>query len=125
MLTPIQGIGKWESTVSEALIKLRDYAEKRLAPALQRLILVLEETLIPARFNLYACVKIFLGWKSLSNNRPNHKFVVGESNMLAAQSAILLASQGVFLAGWLAAVARRELFRFEEFISWIKWGTQI
>jgi len=43
VLTLPQGIQKWESTVTEALIKLRDFAEKRIAPALQRLHVVLEE----------------------------------------------------------------------------------
>ncbi|KAF5370216.1 hypothetical protein D9615_010061 [Tricholomella constricta] len=39
----IKGIQKWESTMTEALVKLRDYSEKRIAPACQRLHLVLEE----------------------------------------------------------------------------------
>lgn len=38
-----KGIQKWESTMTEALVKLRDYSEKRVAPACQRLHLVLEE----------------------------------------------------------------------------------
>jgi anaphase-promoting complex subunit 4 len=39
----MQGIQKWESIMSDALIKLRDYSEKRLVPACQRLQLVLTE----------------------------------------------------------------------------------
>ena len=39
----VKGLQKWESTVGEALLKLRDYAEKRLEPACQRLHLLLEE----------------------------------------------------------------------------------
>jgi anaphase-promoting complex subunit 4 len=39
----LKGIQKWESTVTDALVKLRDFSEKRVAPACQRLHLVLEE----------------------------------------------------------------------------------
>lgn len=39
----MKGLQKWESTVSEALVHLRDFSEKRLAPACQRLHVVLEE----------------------------------------------------------------------------------
>ncbi|KAG6879286.1 hypothetical protein C0992_003890 [Termitomyces sp. T32_za158] len=38
-----RGILKWESTMTEALVKLRDHSEKRITPACQRLHLVLEE----------------------------------------------------------------------------------
>jgi anaphase-promoting complex subunit 4 len=38
-----QGMNKWESTVFEALLKVRDYAEKRVVPAAHRLHLVIEE----------------------------------------------------------------------------------
>ncbi|KAG6857580.1 hypothetical protein H0H87_000179 [Tephrocybe sp. NHM501043] len=38
-----RSIQKWESIMSEALVKLRDYSEKRVAPACQRLHIVLEE----------------------------------------------------------------------------------
>ena len=39
----VQGIQKWETTMTEVLIKLRDLSEKRVIPACQRLHLVLEE----------------------------------------------------------------------------------
>ena len=38
-----QGMNKWESTVFEALLKVRDYAEKRVVPAAHRLHLMIEE----------------------------------------------------------------------------------
>ena len=38
-----QGLQKWENAVTEALIKIRDDSEKRIAPACQRLHLILEE----------------------------------------------------------------------------------
>ena len=40
-----RGIMKWDQTVSEALVKLRDYPEKRLAPSCQLLHLLLEEVM--------------------------------------------------------------------------------
>jgi anaphase-promoting complex subunit 4 len=36
-------MNKWESTVFEALLKVRDYAEKRVVPAAHRLHLMMEE----------------------------------------------------------------------------------
>jgi anaphase-promoting complex subunit 4 len=45
VLTSKQGIQKWESSVTEAIVKLRDFSEKRVAPACQRLHLILEEVL--------------------------------------------------------------------------------
>lgn len=44
-LTSRQGIQKWESSVTEAIVKLRDFSEKRVAPACQRLHLILEEVM--------------------------------------------------------------------------------
>jgi anaphase-promoting complex subunit 4 len=41
----VQGIQKWESTVTDALVKLRDFSEKRVAPACQRVLVVLHEVL--------------------------------------------------------------------------------
>ena len=41
----LQGLQKWESTVGEALVKLRDFSELRISPACQRLHLLLEEIL--------------------------------------------------------------------------------
>ncbi|KAF8898719.1 anaphase-promoting complex, cyclosome, subunit 4-domain-containing protein, partial [Infundibulicybe gibba] len=76
-----RGIQKWESTVSEALVKLRDFAEKRVAPACQRLHIVLEE--------IQGCSQL----------------------------------RAIVIASWLPAVARRELFRFREFIAWLRFET--
>ncbi|KAL0571815.1 hypothetical protein V5O48_010145 [Marasmius crinis-equi] len=80
-----RGIQKWESTVTETLVKLRDYSEKRFSPACQRLYIVLEE--IPSE--------------------------------IVDQSLVLL-KRGIILSNWLASVARSELNRFKEFISWLR-----
>lgn len=42
-LTTLQSIQRWEVTMTEALTSLRDLAEKRVAPACQRLRLLLQE----------------------------------------------------------------------------------
>ncbi|KAJ7169881.1 anaphase-promoting complex, cyclosome, subunit 4-domain-containing protein [Mycena filopes] len=94
-----RGIQKWESSVTEALVKLRDFSQKRVAPACQRLHLILEEV---------------LGWSQL----PQYS-----SFQLATQeieTCIDLTGRAIFIASWLAAVARRELSRFKEFIIWIR-----
>ena len=39
----VQSIQKWETTMVEALTRLRDFSEKRVAPACQRLRLLLQE----------------------------------------------------------------------------------
>ncbi|KAJ6575135.1 anaphase-promoting complex, cyclosome, subunit 4-domain-containing protein [Mycena capillaripes] len=94
-----RGIQKWESSVTEAIVKLRDFAEKRVAPACQRLHLIMEEV---------------LGWSQL----PQYA-----SFQLVTQDVEIcvdLTARAIFIASWLAAVARRELSRFKEFVKWIR-----
>ncbi|KDR85006.1 hypothetical protein GALMADRAFT_233556 [Galerina marginata CBS 339.88] len=95
-----RGIQKWESTVSEALIKLRDSSEKRIAPALQRLHIVLDE---------------IQGWAKL----PQFASFDLKSEDIAL--CIDIANRGIIVVSWLAAIARRELLRFREFIAWIRY----
>ncbi|KAJ7591382.1 anaphase-promoting complex, cyclosome, subunit 4-domain-containing protein [Mycena floridula] len=95
-----RGIEKWESTVTESLIKLRDMSEKRVAPACQRFHLVLEE--------LYGCSQ--LPYYSLFN-------LEGEE----LRECLVLANRAITLSSWLASVARRELSRFKDFISWVRY----
>ncbi|KAJ6610891.1 anaphase-promoting complex, cyclosome, subunit 4-domain-containing protein [Mycena sp. CBHHK59/15] len=94
-----RGIQKWESTVTEAIVKLRDFSEKRVAPACQRLHLVLEEV---------------LGW-SLLPQYASFELVTKD-----LRTCIDLAGRAIFIASWLASVARRELSRFKEFIIWLR-----
>ncbi|KAF8078603.1 anaphase-promoting complex, cyclosome, subunit 4-domain-containing protein [Lyophyllum atratum] len=97
-----RGIQKWESTMTEALAKLRDYSEKRVAPACQRLYLILEE---------------LQGWSQLP------QFTFFELSVSDINSCLDLISRTIVLAAWLAATARRDLFRFREFISWLRFET--
>ncbi|KAJ7783806.1 anaphase-promoting complex, cyclosome, subunit 4-domain-containing protein [Mycena maculata] len=94
-----RGIQKWESSVTEALVKLHDCSEKRVTPACQRLHLILEEV---------------LGWSQL----PQYASFQLATNDL--ETCIDLTGRAIFIATWLAAVARRELSRFKEFITWLR-----
>ncbi|KAJ7092748.1 anaphase-promoting complex, cyclosome, subunit 4-domain-containing protein [Mycena epipterygia] len=94
-----RGIQKWESSVTEAIVKLRDFSEKRVAPACQRLHLILEEV---------------LGWSHLP------QYAVFRLVTKDLETCIDLIGRAIFIASWLAAVARRELSRFKEFIMWLR-----
>ncbi|KAG6813275.1 hypothetical protein H0H92_012689 [Tricholoma furcatifolium] len=94
-----RSIQKWESTMTEALIKLRDYSEKRIAPACQRLHLVLAE---------------IQGWAQLSEF-AHFELVLEEIN-----GCLSLTNQMIVLAAWLAATARRDLSRFRNFLQWLR-----
>lgn len=94
-----RGIQKWDATVMEALVKLRDYSEKRVAPACQRLHLILED---------------LHGWSLL----PQYNLF--EIQPEEVKGCLALASRAILLSTWLAAVARREIGRFREFMNWIR-----
>ncbi|KLO20277.1 hypothetical protein SCHPADRAFT_918366 [Schizopora paradoxa] len=101
--TSDRGLQKWESMVGEALLKLRDYSEKRVAPACQRLHLILEEV---------------RGWSLLPQLYGSFEISVEEID-----ECLNLAAQAIVLASWLAAVARQELFRFTEFMLFLRYET--
>lgn len=94
-----RGLHKWETTVVDSLMKLRDFSEKRLAPACQRIHLVLEEV---------------QGWSKL----PEYALLELQSDDLA--TCIEHCNRAIILAAWLAATARREFTRFREFMSWLR-----
>ncbi|KAJ8522524.1 hypothetical protein ONZ45_g896 [Pleurotus djamor] len=96
-----RGIQKWETTVTEALIKIRDFAEKRITPALQRLHLILEE------------VK---GWSLLP------QYVAFELSSDDLDVCCKLCARGIIIASWLVSAARRELRRFSDFIAWLRFA---
>ncbi|KZT74640.1 hypothetical protein DAEQUDRAFT_311 [Daedalea quercina L-15889] len=97
-----RGMQKWEQSMIEALVMLRDYSEKRVAPACQRLHLLLEEA---------------YGWSLL----PQYQLC--GINTAQVNACMDLAGRAVLLAGWLAATARRELVRFTEFMFWLRYET--
>ncbi|KAI0695596.1 anaphase-promoting complex, cyclosome, subunit 4-domain-containing protein [Cytidiella melzeri] len=94
-----RGLQKWESSVTEALTRLRDYSSRRLAPACQRLHIVLQEV---------------YGWSRL----PQYS----SSGLKHDQIKFCMehAERAVICAHWLAASARAELLRFKEFMIWLR-----
>lgn len=95
-----RGLQKWENTVAEALVKMRDFSELRVAPACQRLHLLLEE---------------ILGWSQLP--RMYGACELKEGDIIQAMT---MTSRAIFSASWLSAAARRELSRFKEFMKWLR-----
>ncbi|KAG5221888.1 nucleolar DEAD-box protein required for synthesis of 60S ribosomal [Salix suchowensis] len=96
-----RGIQKWETTVSETLIKLRDFSEKRVTPAFQRLHLVLEEV---------------EGWSLLP------QYAAFEFSRDDVDACRHLCARGIVVSSWLASVARRELRRFASFVAWLRFS---
>lgn len=99
-----RGIQKWETVMIETLTKLRDFSEKRVAPACQRLHLVLEE---------------LHGWSQLLQFNQ-FELCVGDLT-----TCLDLTGRAVVIASWLAGVARREIIRFREFLSWLRFETAV
>ncbi|KAI0932220.1 hypothetical protein AcW1_000598 [Taiwanofungus camphoratus] len=97
-----RGLQKWESTVVEALTKLRDFAERRVVPACQRLHILLEEV---------------QGWSQLS------QYALCRIQPSEVQICLDLTSRAVVVASWLAATTRKELVHFKEFMIWLKYET--
>ncbi|KAI0793487.1 anaphase-promoting complex, cyclosome, subunit 4-domain-containing protein [Abortiporus biennis] len=95
-----RGIQKWETIVTEALMKLRDYSEKRFAPACQRLHLVLQE---------------LQGWSQLQRYAP---FALDLDKITRC---IDMTTHAIICGSWLASASRKELVRFKEFILWIRY----
>ncbi|GJJ09682.1 hypothetical protein Clacol_003906 [Clathrus columnatus] len=100
-----RGLSKWETTMVEALTKLRDFAEKRTVPAAQRLFIILKE------------VK---GWSKLPKNYGVYQF---DEN--SVDHAINLVRKAIVLSTWMASMAREELNQFKEFKSWIQFEKSI
>ncbi|KAH9985379.1 anaphase-promoting complex, cyclosome, subunit 4-domain-containing protein [Russula compacta] len=95
-----RGLQKWESIVMETLVKLRDFSELRVAPACQRLHLLLEE---------------ILGWSQLPGT-----YGACELKKDDIIQAMTMTSRAIFSASWLSAAARQELSRFKEFMKWLR-----
>ncbi|KAI0033161.1 anaphase-promoting complex, cyclosome, subunit 4-domain-containing protein [Vararia minispora EC-137] len=95
-----RGLLKWDSTVTSALTRLRDQSQQYVAPACQRLHLVLEEV---------------LAWAQLPNSHGLCRF-----DEVEIRECLSMVRQAIIASSWLAAVARRELSRFKEFMKWLR-----
>ncbi|KAJ3010595.1 hypothetical protein NUW54_g2431 [Trametes sanguinea] len=97
-----RSLQKWETTMIEALTKLRDFSEKRVAPACQRLRLLLQE---------------MQGWAALP------QYAVCKFNTEEIDACLAMVARGIVSSAWLAATARKELIRFKEFMKWLRYAS--
>ncbi|KAI0825146.1 anaphase-promoting complex, cyclosome, subunit 4-domain-containing protein [Trametes gibbosa] len=95
-----RSIQRWEVTMTEALTSLRDMAEKRIAPACQRLRLLLQEV---------------QGWAALP------QYEVCNFRHRDIEGCLDMTGRTIVLCAWLAAGARKELVRFKEFMKWLRY----
>ncbi|KIJ21731.1 hypothetical protein PAXINDRAFT_165137 [Paxillus involutus ATCC 200175] len=93
---------KWDSSVTEALTKMRDYSTVRIIPAFQRLHIILDE---------------IRGWSHMP------QFILFGLNADDLGSCLRMIERGIFVSSWLAAEARRELGVFKQFLSFIRHET--
>lgn len=100
-----RGLQKWESTVIEALIKIRDFSQQRIALAFQRVYLMLEEV---------------LGWSQLPQ-----LYGLCELQTEDIEQCLKMTNRAITAASWLSATARRELSHFREFMKWLRYEIAI
>ncbi|KAG6851048.1 hypothetical protein H0H93_002940 [Arthromyces matolae] len=97
-----RGIQKWESAMTDALAKMRDYSEQRITPACQRLHIILEEV---------------QGWAQLP------EYTLFDLPLADIQACLDLLSRMILLLALLASTARLELSRFKAFLHWLRFET--
>lgn len=95
-----RALQKWESTVTDALIKLREFSTLRLVPALQRLHIIFEEV---------------RGWSLIP------QFALFGFNTDDIAHCLSSLKQGIFIANLLAFQARGELRSFKHFLSFLRY----
>ncbi|KAG8964939.1 hypothetical protein FRC03_001163 [Tulasnella sp. 419] len=95
-----RGMAQWQSTVANALNLIQDSAERKLSPAFERLVVVLEEV---------------RGWTIWPQAYAAFQFTTEDIEL-----CLKLCHRGIELAEWLSKEATAECQRFIEFMSWIK-----
>ncbi|KAG0708880.1 anaphase-promoting complex, cyclosome, subunit 4-domain-containing protein [Suillus ampliporus] len=95
-----RALQKWESTVTDALVKLRDFSTLQLVPALQRLHIILEEV---------------RGWSLIP------QFVLFGFNTDDITHCLFSLKQAIVIAHLLAFQARGELGSFKHFLSFLRY----
>ncbi|KAG9314377.1 anaphase-promoting complex, cyclosome, subunit 4-domain-containing protein [Chiua virens] len=99
-----RNLQKWDSSVTESLTRIRDYATTRIIPAFQRLHIILDE---------------ILGWSHMSQS------MLFGLRTEYVDSCLKMIERGIFISSWLADEARRELGAFKEFLSFIRHETMV
>jgi Anaphase-promoting complex, cyclosome, subunit 4 len=59
---------------------------------------------------------------AFGSGRTRPQYAVFDLPAEDVEDCLELAGRAIVISSWLAAVARRELFRFKEFICWLKYG---
>ncbi|KAG8734146.1 hypothetical protein FRC11_010891 [Ceratobasidium sp. 423] len=95
-----RSINHWEQMVSHALIRMRDYASQRIAPAAERMVIVLEE---------------IRGWAAWPDRYAQFRF-----SQEAIERCLGRAHRLVAYVQWLAIESNAELARFVEFIKFMR-----
>ncbi|KAG8962414.1 hypothetical protein FRC00_009620 [Tulasnella sp. 408] len=98
-----RGMAQWESTVQGSLTVLQESAERRVSPACERLIIVLEEV---------------RGWAVWSQQYAPYMFTRAEID-----ECLALCHRAIELSEWLSKTAEIEFERFHEFMRWMKAGS--
>ncbi|KAJ1311465.1 hypothetical protein OPQ81_009954 [Rhizoctonia solani] len=99
-----RSINHWEQMVSHALIRMRDYASQRIAPAAERMVIVLEE---------------IRGWAAWPDRYAQFRFSQEAIEGCLARAHLLVA-----YVQWLAIESNAELARFAEFSKFMRSETQ-
>ncbi|KAG8875903.1 hypothetical protein FRB97_004639 [Tulasnella sp. 331] len=95
-----RGMAQWESTVHGALTVLQESAERKLAPACERLVILLEE---------------IRGWSAWPQRYSTYEFITSEID-----DSLGLCHRTIELAEWLSKASLEEFERFHEFMKWTK-----
>lgn len=103
--------------MTDTLVKLRDYAEKRLALAAQRLHIILLEAKGWAKLQVVSCGPVHV----LTVRRPQ-TYGVYQFDEAQIDYCLSLVNKAIVLCAWLAATARDQLWRFKEFKLWLQYG---
>ncbi|KAG6335275.1 hypothetical protein ID866_3804 [Astraeus odoratus] len=98
--TSERALQKWESSLTDALTKMREYSNSRIIPAFQRLHVILDE---------------ICGWSHM----PGYAVFGLDTSDIA--SCMTMVERGIFVSAWLAAEARRELRAFKQFLTFIRY----
>ncbi|KAL4070952.1 anaphase-promoting complex, cyclosome, subunit 4-domain-containing protein [Scleroderma citrinum] len=100
--TSDRALQKWDSSVTDALTKMRDYSNTRIIPAFQKLHIILEE---------------IHGWSQMSD------YVLFSLDTRDITTCLNMVERGIFASAWLATEARKELRAFKQFLTFIRYET--
>ncbi|KAF9509349.1 hypothetical protein BS47DRAFT_1396967 [Hydnum rufescens UP504] len=96
-----RAMSQWEATMTRALAVLQEYSERKLVPACERLVILLEEV---------------QGWSDGRTQRYK-AFHLREADII---QVIKQTTKVIEFAEWLARDAEEEMLRYLEFVKWFR-----